>query len=77
MVELTEVYAYDQAWWSVGFEATGSAGLLRLALQHAADLVFTQPLPAGIALSLDNSRSYAQWLNARPSLDAEDTAHPE
>jgi len=62
MVELTEVHVGDQPWWSVGFEATGSAGLLRLALQHAADLAFAQPLPAGVALSLDNSRSYAQWL---------------
>ena len=77
MVELTEVHVHDQPWWSVGFEATGSAGPLRLALQHAADLVFAQPLPAGVALSLDNSRSYARWLNARPSPDTADTAHPE
>jgi hypothetical protein len=77
MIELTEVHVHDQPWWSIGLEATGSVGLLRLALQHAADLAFAQPLPAGVALSLDNSRSYAQWLNERPSPDAEDTAHPE
>jgi hypothetical protein len=74
MVELTEVHVHDQAWWSVGLEATGSAGLLRLALQHAADLAFAQPLPAGVALSLDKSRSYAQWLNEWTSPDAADTA---
>jgi hypothetical protein len=77
MVELTEVRVHDQPSWSIGLEATGPVGLLRLALQHAADLAFAQPLPAGVALSLDNSRSYAQWLNERPSPDAEDTAHPE
>lgn len=76
MVELTEIYVHDQPWWSVGLEATGSAGLLRLALQHAADLAFAQPLPSGFALSLDNSRSYAQWLNQRSSPQAEDTAYP-
>jgi len=77
MVELTEVHVHDQAWWSVGFEATGSGGLLRLALQRAADLVFAKPLPAGVILSLGNSRSYAQWLGQRANLDAVDTAHPE
>ena len=77
VVELTEVHVHDQAWWSVGLEASGSAGLLRLALRHAADLAFAQPLPTGVALSLDNSRSYAQWLNEWPSPDAADTAHPE
>jgi len=77
MVELTKIHVHDQPWWSVGLEATGSAGLLRLALQHAADMAFAQPLPAGVALSLGNSRSYAQWLNQRPSPDATDTAHPE
>jgi len=76
-VELTEVHLHDQPWWSIGLEATGSAGLLRLALQHAADLAFAQPLPAGVALSLDNCRSYVQWLHRRPSPDAADTAHPE
>jgi hypothetical protein len=77
MVELTEVHVHDQPWWSVGFEATGSVGLLRLALEHAADLAFAQPLPAGVALSPDNSRSYAQWLNQQANRDAEDPAHPE
>jgi len=67
MVELTEIHVYDQPWWSVGFEATGSAGLLRPALQHAVDLAFAQPLPAGVALSLDDCCSYAQWLNEQPS----------
>jgi hypothetical protein len=77
MVELTEVRVYDRLWWSLGLEATGSADLLRLALQHAADLAFAEPLPAGVALGLDNSRSRAQWLDQRPSLDTEDIPYPE
>jgi hypothetical protein len=64
-VELTEIQVHDQPWWSVGLEATGSPGLLRLALQHAADLAFARPLPAGVTLSLGDSRSYAQWLTER------------
>lgn len=76
-VELTEVHVHDQPWWSVGFEATGSLDMLLLALRHAADLAFAQPLPPGVALSLDDCRSYAQWLDERPSPDAEDPAHPE
>jgi hypothetical protein len=58
-------------------EATGSAGLLRDALQYAADLVFAQPLPARAGLSLANSRSYAQWLSQPPGPDAGDTAQPQ
>jgi hypothetical protein len=61
-VELTQARIRSEPWWPVGFEATGSAGLLRGALKHAVDLVFAKAPPAGIELSLDNSRSYAQWL---------------
>lgn len=64
-VELVEVHTSGQPWWSVGIEATGSASLLGDALQHAVDLVFAQPLPAGTELSLDHSQSYAQWLSQR------------
>jgi hypothetical protein len=74
-VELTEVHVHDQLWWSLGLEATGSADLLRPALQHAADLAFAQPLPTGVTLSLDNSRSYAQWLDQQSSPDADDAAY--
>ncbi len=66
-VELTEVLARGQRWWSVGFEATGSVRLLRAALEHAADLVFAQALPPGVQFSLGNSRSYSRWLGQRPS----------
>jgi hypothetical protein len=80
LVELTQVHVRAGSWWSVGFEATGSAGLLRAALEHAADLVFAQALPPDAEFSLDNSLSYAQWLSGQrlsgqPGPDHRDTGH--
>jgi hypothetical protein len=65
-VELTEVRTRGQDWWTLGFEATGPADLLRSALEAAAALVFAHPLPGGVEPGPDNSRSYAQWLGQRP-----------
>jgi hypothetical protein len=62
VAELTQACVRGEAWWSLGLEATGSAGLLRDALDHAASLLFAQPLPGGIKLGLDRSRSYVDWL---------------
>ena len=61
-VELTEVHARGQDWWTLGFEATGSADLLRSELDAAAALVFAQALPGGVEPGLAESRSYAGWL---------------
>ena len=61
-VELTEVRLRDQAWWTLGFEATGPPNLLRTELEATAALVFAQALPSDIELGTDDSRSYAQWL---------------
>ena len=61
-VELSEVRLGGQDWWSLGFEATGPADLLRSELQATAALVFAQALPGGVEPSMDDSRSYAQWL---------------
>ena len=66
MAELTEIWVRDEAWWSVGFEATGPVRLLRGALEHAASLVFAQALPPEVQFSLGNSQSYAHWLGQRP-----------
>jgi hypothetical protein len=66
MAELTEAGAGGLRWWTVGLEATGPAGLLLDAVQRAAGLLFASPLPAGTGFSLDNSRSYAQWLYHQP-----------
>jgi len=64
-VELTQVQLRGEPWWSLGFEATGPAELLRAALDHAAGVIFARPLPAGVDFSLDTSRSYAAWLTGR------------
>jgi hypothetical protein len=61
-VELTETEVGGEPWWSVGFEATGSAPTPGSALRHAAGLVFAQPLPAGVGFSLENSWSCTEWL---------------
>jgi hypothetical protein len=65
-VELTEVRAGGQDWWTLGFEATGPADLLRNALEATAALVFAHALPGGVEPGPDQSRSYAQWLSQRP-----------
>ncbi len=70
--ELTEVRTAGQDWWTLGFEATGPADLLRSELQATAALVFSHALPGRPAPGPDESRSYAEWLY-RPS-DAENNA---
>jgi hypothetical protein len=64
-VELTEIRLGGQAWWTLGFEATGPASLLRTELEATAGLVFAQALPGGAELGIDHSRSYAEWLTGR------------
>jgi hypothetical protein len=61
-VELTEVHTGGRDWWTLGFEATGPADLLRSELQATAALVFAHPLPGGVEPGPDESRSYAEWL---------------
>jgi hypothetical protein len=69
-VELTEIRTGDQDWWTLGFEATGPAGLLRSALAAAAALVFAQALPGGVEPGPEDSSSYAQWLRRPPSTES-------
>jgi hypothetical protein len=61
-VELTEVRTRGQDWWTLGFEATGPADLLRSKLEATAALMFAQALPGGMEPGPDESRSYAEWL---------------
>jgi hypothetical protein len=68
-VELTEVRAGGQDWWTLGFEATGHADLLRSALQAAAGLVFAQAMPSSVEPGPDESRSYMEWLYHRPGAE--------
>jgi len=65
-VELTEIRARGEAWWSLGFEATGPASVLRDGLEATAARVFAQALPGDMEFRLDDSRSYAEWLCWRP-----------
>ena len=65
-MELTEIHARGQDWWTLGFEATGSADLLRSELEATAALMFAQALSGGLEPGPDESRSYAQWLGQRP-----------
>jgi hypothetical protein len=61
-VELTEIRAHGQDWWTLGFEATGPAHLLSSELQAAAALIFAQPMPGSVTPGPDESRSYREWL---------------
>jgi hypothetical protein len=70
-VELTAVRTRGQDWWTLGFEATGPADLLRGELEATAALVFAQVLPGGVAPGPDDSRSYAGWLSRRPGADSD------
>jgi hypothetical protein len=63
-----------QAWWSLGFEATGPASLLRSGLEATAVLRFAQAVP-GVEVGMDNSRSYAEWLGRRQGAGS-DAARP-
>ena len=73
-VELTEVRTGGQDWWTLGFEATGPADLLRSELQATAALVFAQALPGGVQPGPDESSSYAQWLSLRLGADSNASA---
>ena len=65
-MELTDVRTRDQDWWTLGFEATGPADLLRGELLAAAALVFAQALPGGVEPGMDESGSFAEWLSPGP-----------
>jgi hypothetical protein len=66
MVELTGLRVRDEAWWTLGFEATGPVDRLRSVLEGTAALVFARPPPGEVRLGPGNSRSYAEWLSLQP-----------
>ena len=67
MVELTEVHKAGEAWWTLGFEATGPVGLQLSELETTAALVLEEALPNGMELGTGASRSYAEWLGQQLS----------
>jgi hypothetical protein len=70
-VELTDIVTPGQDWWTLGFEATGPADLLRGELEATAALVFAKPLPGGVELSADKSSSYVEWLGQRSGAESD------
>ena len=71
MAELTEVHTRGQAWWTLGFEATGPTSLLRREIETTVALVLDQDLPDDMKLDTGHSQSYAEWLGWQP--DSEPT----
>ena len=65
-VELTDVHAAGEAWWTLGFEATGPPDVLRGEVDAAAALVFALAPPGGLELGVGDSKSYAAWLCREP-----------
>jgi hypothetical protein len=61
-VELTEACVREEAWWTLGIEATGPDDLLRSEFEAVTALVFDGPLLDLAEFGLHNSRSYADWL---------------
>lgn len=69
-VELTEVRLRGEPWWTLAFEATGPASLLRSQLEATATLVFDHALPVGMELGMKDSTSYAGWLRRPPTAES-------
>jgi hypothetical protein len=67
--ELTEVAVAGQAWWTLGFEASGAAETLEPSLRISANLMLGGALPDRVELSADESMSYVHWLST-PQRDA-------
>jgi hypothetical protein len=61
--ELTEVRSGGETWWSLGFEATGPADMLRRTLEGTVALMFGQAPPGDVELDMGHCQSYAEWLS--------------
>jgi len=59
-LELAQVKARQQQWWSVGVEAHGNEATLRQQLMRVTQHLFTPTAP--LALTIEDSYSYPQWL---------------
>ena len=62
-VELTEVAKSGERWWTLGFETAGHPGTMREAIETTAAMVFSDPLPGELELSVADSKSYMEWLH--------------
>jgi hypothetical protein len=68
-LELSDVTLGEKSWWTLAFEAVGSAPIADRDLRSAATHVFRDPLPDGLSLDWSRSMSYVSWLRARRSRD--------
>ena len=73
-VELTEVHTGGRDWWTLGFEATGPADLLRSELEATAAVVFADAMPGEMQPGPEESSSYAQWLGQLPDCENDGAA---
>jgi hypothetical protein len=53
-VELTEVITGGEAWWTLAFEASGRADLVRSDQEATAAFVFAQALPSKVELGMND-----------------------
>jgi hypothetical protein len=60
IVELTDITVGAEAWWTLGFEATGSDAGRRGAIQATAAVVLSEA--EGVELRVDDSLPYSTWL---------------
>ena len=61
-VELTEVTQGAELWWTLGLEAAGNPTAATAAIDAIAAVVFDEPMPGGLRLSVVDSMSYSEWL---------------
>jgi hypothetical protein len=62
-VELTDIVISGEAWWTLGFEATGPPRGRRGAIESTAAVVFGAGLPDGVTFRLGDSLPYSTWLH--------------
>jgi hypothetical protein len=60
-VELTEVEARGDAWWTLGFEARGTGALK--GIERTTSRILAEPLPSIAAFTAEESRSYGEWIH--------------
>jgi hypothetical protein len=63
--EVSDVTLGEESWWTLAFEAVGSAPTVDRDLRSTAAHVFSEPLPDGLSLDRRRSMSYVRWLRSR------------
>jgi len=63
-IELTEVLAAGEVWWTLGFEATGPARSIVRCLNKTAAALLPETLAPELGLDPEHSMSYPTWLHS-------------